>query len=353
MKTIIVSFSCICLFAFVQTQNFNQTSTSISNVITFINEWIRGTKELNKLNLPFIIIIFEDKDGSKLASTNKDSEKNNNVEVNIKENVTKSERMNTEKLINLSSKNETSQKTCTEKHERYPIPDSCDSYIECKNGIAEKKLCPDGLRYKHDTTINPPCLYPTEVQCNPGSTLQPPKPTENCPNQNGYFKTEDRYNCSSYRICVNGVGYDYNCPFGLAFNSLTYRCDWPDTVPQCDAEGLFSFRCPEQHHSSTSLNTIRSYRSPKSCEKYYTCINGKPRRLECNEYFAFDEANQICVPAFNVTECSEDQKYLARRYIRQNSNGEYVRNVKYDDDYFNSRAAVINFSPRMKRPRII
>jgi hypothetical protein len=38
-------------------------------------------------------------------------------------------------------------------------------------------------------------------------------------------------------ICVDGRGYVFDCPEGLAFNQDTYRCDWPDEVESCDAEG--------------------------------------------------------------------------------------------------------------------
>lgn len=37
--------------------------------------------------------------------------------------------------------------------------------------------------------------------------------------------------------CADGVGYVFDCPEGLAYNSETYRCDWPDQVSDCDAEG--------------------------------------------------------------------------------------------------------------------
>jgi hypothetical protein len=37
--------------------------------------------------------------------------------------------------------------------------------------------------------------------------------------------------------CVDGRGYVFNCPEGLAFNQDTYLCDWPDEVESCDAEG--------------------------------------------------------------------------------------------------------------------
>ncbi|XP_046976811.1 uncharacterized protein LOC124542909 isoform X3 [Vanessa cardui] len=314
MKTINVSFTCICLFvcitAFVQARNINITSSPNSKVVIFIEEWIRETKELNELNLPSLISS-GDKDFSNLSEvyekliknifhghnenqeghtlTNKNSEEENNYKVDIKENTTIVDRTDTVKLDNPTNQNETSQRTCTEKNERYPIPDSCDSYLECKNGIAERKLCPDGLRYKHNITSNPPCVYPADVQCNPGSTLR-----------------------------------------------------------------LFDFRCPEKHHNSTNMNTPKSYRSRISCTTYFTCINGRPRRLECNELFGFDESKQTCVPAFKVLECSEHQRILARRNIKQNINGEYVvRDIIDDDNYFDTRAASISFFPRMKKPAII
>lgn len=37
--------------------------------------------------------------------------------------------------------------------------------------------------------------------------------------------------------CVEGRGFTFDCPEGLAFNGDTYRCDWADQVPDCNAEG--------------------------------------------------------------------------------------------------------------------
>lgn len=70
---------------------------------------------------------------------------------------------------------------------------------------------------------------------------EPAQPTDQCPNQFGYFKLGDQRNCSYFRNCVNGVGYDFQCPDGLAWSSQTYRCEWPDEVEDCDAEGIKNF----------------------------------------------------------------------------------------------------------------
>lgn len=67
--------------------------------------------------------------------------------------------------------------------------------------------------------------------------LEPAQPTEDCPHQYGYFKMGDRQNCGQFMNCADGKGYTFDCPEGLAFNPVSYRCDWPDQVPDCDAEG--------------------------------------------------------------------------------------------------------------------
>lgn len=68
--------------------------------------------------------------------------------------------------------------------------------------------------------------------------LEPAQPTEDCPHQYGYFKVGDHQNCGQFMNCADGRGYIFDCPEGLAFNPESYRCDWPDQVPDCDAEGL-------------------------------------------------------------------------------------------------------------------
>lgn len=47
----------------------------------------------------------------------------------------------------------------------------------------------------------------------------------------------DATSCGQFKNCVDGRGFIFDCPEGLAFNGDTYRCDWPDQVTTCDAEG--------------------------------------------------------------------------------------------------------------------
>ena len=63
------------------------------------------------------------------------------------------------------------------------------------------------------------------------------KSTGDCPYQYGYFRLGDSRNCGQFMNCVDGRGYVFDCPEGLAFNQDTYQCDWADEVESCDAEG--------------------------------------------------------------------------------------------------------------------
>lgn len=80
-------------------------------------------------------------------------------------------------------------------------------------------------------TLNTPVIFHAE----------PPQPTDDCPHRYGYFKVGDRNNCGQFMNCADGIGYVFDCPEGLAFNPESYRCDWPDQVPDCDAEGEWRF----------------------------------------------------------------------------------------------------------------
>nr|XP_021198377.2 protein obstructor-E [Helicoverpa armigera] len=205
---------------------------------------------------------------------------------------------------------------CRELNERYPVPGSCDKYVECINGTAEEKLCPDGLRFNPNVNFNGyPCQYPNEVACLERSALQPAQPTEQCEHQFGYYKLGDSRNCSYFRNCVNGVGYDLKCPEGLAWSSASYRCEWPDEVEDCDAEAFLGFRCPAVPESKElgPPAGFRFYRADNDCQKYFLCIGTKPRVLFCGKNTAYDELTGTCVSAEEVASCPSELRAEAAR----------------------------------------
>ncbi|KAH8341461.1 hypothetical protein KR059_007878, partial [Drosophila kikkawai] len=185
---------------------------------------------------------------------------------------------------------------------------SCDAYIECKNGVAEEKLCPDGLLYNEKST-GYPCGYPIDVECSQGQArLQAAQPTEDCPHQFGYYRMGDASHCGQFMNCAAGRGFVFDCPEGLAWNPATYKCDWPDQVEDCDAEAFLGFRCPAPAPKSELLGEQEAdytfHPSQDNCQVYFICIEGRPRRIGCGEDQAFNQELKQCDDIDNVPNCS-------------------------------------------------
>ncbi|KAK7871912.1 hypothetical protein R5R35_009718 [Gryllus longicercus] len=195
-------------------------------------------------------------------------------------------------------------RACPERNGRFPMGGQCDAYLECEDGEATEKLCPDGLLFNAAARHYAyPCQYPVDVDCEGRSSLQPAQPTEDCPHQYGYFREgRDAGDCGRFVTCVDGRGFHLQCPEGLAFSEDTLRCDWPDQVDSCDAEAFLGFRCPDD--GSAAADGYRFYRSPSDCQKYFLCVSGRPRLYSCAEDEAFNEDIGVCDGVENVTACA-------------------------------------------------
>ncbi|KAI4502772.1 hypothetical protein M0802_001816 [Mischocyttarus mexicanus] len=181
-------------------------------------------------------------------------------------------------LVPLSTR-QVSQGSCPEKNGRFPVKSQCDAYIECIDGIAEEKLCPEGLVFNPDARFNYPCGYPIDVDCGDRPNRQPAQPTEDCPHQYGYFKVGDHQNCGQFMNCADGRGYVKDSTF---FGG-----------------------------------EIRFYRSTHDCQRYYICVNGHPRLLNCGEGNAFNELIDACDAAENVTGCAPEATNLISDNVQQ------------------------------------
>ncbi|XP_055680499.1 protein obstructor-E [Lutzomyia longipalpis] len=199
---------------------------------------------------------------------------------------------------------------CPEANGRYPVSGQCDAYIECRDGVSEEKLCPDGLLFNEKAGVfTYPCSYPIDVECPQGRTsLQAAQSTDECPHQFGYYRLGDASHCGQFMNCVNGKGFVFDCPEGLAFNAATYRCDWADQVPDCDAEAFLGFTCPpEARVEGLGQGEARFFRSPHDCQRYFLCLEGRPRLHTCGEGQAFNELTNACDGIENVTSCYTPQ----------------------------------------------
>lgn len=103
--------------------------------------------------------------------------------------------------------------------------------------------------------------------------------------------------------CADGRGYKLSCPLGLAFNKETYQCDWPDLVPDCNAEAYLRFTCPpETKEEGFGLGQTKFLKSD-DCQRYFLCNGGHPRLHVCGVGSAFAEELNRCEAAENVTGC--------------------------------------------------
>ena len=66
-----------------------------------------------------------------------------------------------------------------------------------------------------------------------------PKPSPNCPRQNGFFAHKDPTVCDKFYFCVDGKFNMITCPSGLVYNDKTGICTWPDEAKKkhCSSEG--------------------------------------------------------------------------------------------------------------------
>ncbi|XP_073982184.1 uncharacterized protein [Rhodnius prolixus] len=114
----------------------------------------------------------------------------------------------------------------------------CDKYYECVEGAINEKLCPDGMVFNDYSILHEKCDLPFNIDCTSRPQLQEPKPSLNCPRQNGYFAHENATICDKFYYCVDGKYNMITCPSGLVYNERTGICTWPDEAKKkhCSSE---------------------------------------------------------------------------------------------------------------------
>lgn len=201
------------------------------------------------------------------------------------------------------------QSKCPSPNGYFADSSRCDKYVECREGVAEDKICPDGLLFNVEAApFRFPCDYPVEVECS--SRAQPPLeksgPSGNCIRRWGMFRVgSDAGDCGRYVNCVRGKEFSFECPIGLAWHPTSWRCDWPDNVDSCDSEKFLGFTCPAPAIVDGVPSEVDTqHRNPKDCALYFVCIAGKNPRLHgCQDRKVFNPAINTCDDPANVPGC--------------------------------------------------
>merc|ERR1712071_449250 len=127
------------------------------------------------------------------------------------------------------------QSTCPAPNGYFVDSSRCDKYIECHDGVAENKECPDGLLFNVEAApFRFPCDYPQEVKCESRAQPAIAKALDlegSCIRRWGMFRaSSDAADCGRFVNCVRGKEFQFECPEGLAWHPTLWRCEWPDNV---------------------------------------------------------------------------------------------------------------------------
>jgi len=177
-------------------------------------------------------------------------------------------------------------------------PKDCRKYIYCQEGQAKVFTCQCGLLWKQSDGN---CVWPLDSDCpslllkkttasysqtnfqnspNSAAILKENFGTIECPiDVTGFFPNP--YDCSAYHFCNAAKDQVILCEPGLYYRHDKQVCDWSinaNCAPKCPAN-MDKFR----------------FIDPKSCCRYYECINGRLVVQLCQYPLLFDMYTKQCL----------------------------------------------------------
>jgi hypothetical protein len=184
-----------------------------------------------------------------------------------------------------------------------PHPKDCRKYIYCQEGTAKVFTCQGGLLWKQ-TDGN--CVWPLDSDCpsllvkkTTSSAGNPNFPNQNQPNSpaslallkenfgtiecpadtTGFYANP--YDCSAYHFCNGGKDQVILCEPGLHYRQDKQVCDWSinsNCIPKCPS----------------NMDKYR-FIDPKSCCRYFECVNGRLVVQLCQYPLLFDMQTKQCL----------------------------------------------------------
>jgi len=201
----------------------------------------------------------------------------------------------------------------------YEDAKQCDLYWDCLDGIAEERLCPDGLVFDPFSRKAEPCDHYFNVDCGDRLQLQEPKGVNDlCPRLNGFYAHPNPNVCDSFYSCVDGVAEEYKCSPGLWFDDYKGVCNWPAETERTDCSTDHQvtengFKCPKVPVDNAGLlsDPHPKYADPEDCAKFYICLNGvSPRAQGCELGLVYNTVTSQCDAPENVPECKDYYAFL-------------------------------------------
>jgi hypothetical protein len=203
---------------------------------------------------------------------------------------------------------------CPQRSGYFPDPVQCDKYYNCRNGIPQDRLCPDGLVFDPSSREREPCDHYFNVDCGDRLELQPPKGhSSRCPRLNGFYSHPNPGVCNIFYACVDGTAEEYTCKSGLWFDEYSGVCNWPEVTDRKDCKNdapdtINGFTCPKNQFQS---DPHPKYSDPDDCARFYICLDKiSPREQSCDYGLVFNERSKRCDDPKNVPECKDYYTFL-------------------------------------------
>ncbi|CAL4111242.1 unnamed protein product [Meganyctiphanes norvegica] len=191
----------------------------------------------------------------------------------------------------------------------FPHETQCDGYYACVDGVAEFKLCGNGLAFDDSDDTREHCNYKYHIDCGNRTVLEPPITTPHCEYLYGIFT--DPEDCSVFWSCWNGEASKYSCAPGLAYDKNSRVCTWMDKVPECQqkrADMQQGFVCPAPGELAVT-GAFSRHPHPEDCRQFFVCLDGNAREYGCPLGTVFrigdlDGTGQ-CEDPLNVAGCED------------------------------------------------
>merc|ERR1712080_385628 len=147
----------------------------------------------------------------------------------------------------------------------YPHEQYCDKFYKCANGTLYEEACENGLVFDGHGAVHNHCNYNWAVDCGKRVYDDTPISSPGCLYQYGIYPVGEGCQTTFFK-CALGVAYETPCYKGLAYNPEIHVCDYPDSVPYCEAqsEGVVGFKCPAAHELPPMLSPGASFPSQGS-----------------------------------------------------------------------------------------